>query len=116
MMRRPLWLVAGAALGAGGTVWAERYLRRRVRRVVSLLPARRGGGLLRAAGGRLRAAVEAGRTERVRRESELWSQLGREPEDRIARRGAGVRQGAAPTRSTRSVRPAGAVTSAGAVR
>ena len=33
VIRRPLWLAAGAALGAGGTLWARRRLERLSRRV-----------------------------------------------------------------------------------
>ena len=74
MIRRPMWLAAGTALGAGGTLWLEHRLRRRVQ---AWLP-HEGDPLatVRQVGGRVRAAAEAGRTERARREAELWCQLG----------------------------------------
>lgn len=79
MIRRPLWLGAGVALGVGGTLWAEQQVRRRVRRVsAALTPAGASDEVrrsARAAGARVRAAVEEGRLERRRREAELWAEL-----------------------------------------
>lgn len=37
MMRRPLWLGAGVALGVGGTLWAELRLRRWIKRLPAVL-------------------------------------------------------------------------------
>lgn len=83
MIRRPVWLGAGFVLGVGGTLWAERQVRKRVRRVTSVLSASGAGDELarsaRALGERLRDAVEAGRRERRRSEHELWARLGEVP-------------------------------------
>lgn len=83
MMRRPLWLGTGIALGVGGALWAEQRVRRRVRRAVELLsPAVAGNEALQAArqvGGRLRDAVDAARAERHRHEAELWRRMGEVP-------------------------------------
>ncbi len=90
MMRRPLWLGAGVALGVAGTLWAERRVRRRVRRAVELLsPAVAGSEALQAAremGGRLRDAVGVAREERDRREAELWRRIGEPPPSHAHRR------------------------------
>ncbi len=78
-MRRPVWMAAGVALGVGGTLWAERRVRRAVRQVGDrLAPSNAAAGARALAGGaghRLREAVEVGRDERARRERELWLQL-----------------------------------------
>jgi len=85
MMRRPLWLAAGAALGAGGTVWARRRLERLSRRV---RPTALAGGLAsradrtrRGAADRVRDALDTGRSEARRRQDDLERDL-------AARRGA----------------------------
>ena len=75
-MRRPLWLAAGAALGAGGTVWTRRRIERLSRRmrpgtmagdVVSMV-----GRTRRAGSSRVRDALDAGRAGARRREDALW--------------------------------------------
>jgi hypothetical protein len=80
MIRRPLWLAAGVALGAGGTLWTRRRLERLSRRlergtvaadVVSLVDRSAHGAM-----GRMRDAVDAGRTAARRREDHLWHELG----------------------------------------
>jgi hypothetical protein len=78
-MRRPLWLAAGAALGVGGTLWAERRLRRVAERLTPPALAAEAGRSVRRLGDRVQAAVAAGREERVRREEELWAELGGRP-------------------------------------
>ena len=87
MIRRPFWLVTGAALGAGGTVWARRRLERLSRRVrptavagelVSLVDRTRRG-----AADKVRDALDTGRTEAQRREDGLWRDLG--DRDRVPR-------------------------------
>jgi hypothetical protein len=87
MIRRPFWLVTGAALGAGGTVWARRRLDRLARRVrptavagelVSLADRTRRG-----AADKVRDALDTGRTEAQRREDDLWRDLG--DRDRVPR-------------------------------
>ena len=94
-MRRPLWLGAGVALGVGGTLWAEQQVRRRVRRLSSALtPAGAADELrrsARAAGDRVRGAVDEARLERRRREAELWAGLER-PRSPQASRSKGVLQ------------------------
>ncbi|MGH9082164.1 MAG: hypothetical protein ACRDY3_07650 [Acidimicrobiales bacterium] len=79
MLKRLRWLGTGALLGVGGALWTRRRLVRRLDRAVSVVVP---GGLsgdvavaARQAGARVRAAVEAGRDERRRREAELWAQL-----------------------------------------
>lgn len=83
MIRRPMWLGAGIVLGVGGTLWAERRVRRQVRRATELLsPSVAGSEAVQAAramGGRLRDAVHVARTERRRREAELWRRIGDVP-------------------------------------
>ena len=78
-MRRPLWLAAGAALGAGGTVWARRRLERLSRRVrptavagelVSLAERTRRG-----TADKVRDALDTGRSEARRRQEDLWRDL-----------------------------------------
>jgi hypothetical protein len=87
MMRRPLWLAAGAALGAGGTVWARHRLERLSRRVrpnavageiVSLVDRTRRG-----AADKVRDALDTGRSEAQRREDDLWRDLA--ARDRVPR-------------------------------
>jgi hypothetical protein len=80
MMRRPLWLAAGAALGAGGTLWTRRRLERLSRRV---RPASVAGDIVsmvdrtrRGTTDRVRDAVDAGRAGARRREDDLWRDLG----------------------------------------
>ncbi len=79
MIRRPMWLVAGAALGAGGTVWARRRLERLSRRVrptavagelVSMVDRTRRG-----AADRVRDAVDTGRAQAQRRQDDLRRDL-----------------------------------------
>lgn len=79
MIRRALWLGTGVALGAGGTLWARRQVGALSRR---LQPARVAGGVVtgvehrvRSGTGRVRHAVEAGRVDARRRETELRRQL-----------------------------------------
>jgi hypothetical protein len=82
-MRRPLWFAAGAALGAGGTVWTRRRLERLSRRVrptavvgdiASIVDRTRRGTTE-----RVRAAVDTGRAEARRREDDLWRDLAARP-------------------------------------
>ena len=83
MLKRARWLTVGVVLGIAATLWVRhRLLRRLDRAVATVLP----GGLsgdaattLREAGARVRAAIDAGRDERARREAELWAELEREP-------------------------------------
>ncbi len=78
-MRRLVWLGTGAAIGAGGTVWA----RRRVGKVATRL--RPSAIATSATAGadrrrrdlsvRLRGALESGRLVARQREDELWRDL-----------------------------------------
>jgi hypothetical protein len=81
--KRTFWLVTGAALGAGSSLWAERKVRRTVQSAAARLQpdslavevgrsARQVAG---NAGGRVRDAVSSGRDEMQRREEELWAEL-----------------------------------------
>jgi hypothetical protein len=81
--KRTFWLVAGAAMGAGTSLWAERRLRRSVQQAAARLQpdalvvgmgrsARQAAG---SAGGRVRDALSSGRDEMQRREEELWADL-----------------------------------------
>lgn len=83
MIRRPLWFGAGIAAGAAGTLWAERRVRRQLRRAVDAIsPSAAGQEALRTAReatARMQMAVHAARSERRRRESELWHRLGEVP-------------------------------------
>ena len=84
MIRRPLWLAAGAALGAGGTVWAQRRIGRLTRRVRPTAVATGiAAAVERTKTGtteRVRGAIEAGRADAQRRQDDLWRDL--TPRDR----------------------------------
>lgn len=96
MIRRPLWLGAGMAIGVGGTLWAEQRVKRRVRQLsAALTPAGAADALrreARGAGERVRAAVDDARLERRRREAELWAELERPTAARADRRPKGALQ------------------------
>ncbi len=75
--------MTGAVAGAGSALWAERKVRRTIEQAAARLQpeslaaevgrsARQVAG---TAGRRVREAVDSGRTEKQRRESELWSEL-----------------------------------------
>jgi|HubBroStandDraft_6_1064221.scaffolds.fasta_scaffold895324_2 hypothetical protein len=70
MMKRPFWFGTGLAAGVAGTLWAEQRIRRQV---AKLTP----NEAVRQIGDRVRAAVDAGREERDRREAELLADLDR---------------------------------------
>jgi len=75
-MRRPLWLMAGAALGAGGTLWTRRRVQGLSRRLseggVGAEVASRVERRARATAERVRDAMAVGRGEAQRREDDLW--------------------------------------------
>ena len=83
MPKRTFWLVTGAALGAGSSLWAERRVRRTVHQAAARLQpdalvAEVGRSARQVAGGaadRVREAVSSGRDEKQRREEELWAEL-----------------------------------------
>jgi hypothetical protein len=83
MPRRTFWLVTGAAIGAGSSLWAERKVRKTVQQAAAKLQpdalvvevgrsARQVAG---SAGDRVRDAMSSGRDEMQRREEELWAEL-----------------------------------------
>ena len=74
-MRRATWLVAGAALGAGGTLWAQIRLRRLVGQLAPDQVVDRAQRALVGTGDRVRLAVAAGRDAAVRHEADLWAAL-----------------------------------------
>jgi len=79
VIRRALWFGTGAALGATGTVWARKRVNRLATRLrPGSLAGDVGASLSRRRGevaGRVRAAMESGRTQARRREDELWRDL-----------------------------------------
>jgi hypothetical protein len=104
MPKRTFWLVTGAAVGAGSSLWAERRVRRTVQQATARLQpdalvvevgrtARQVAG---GAGDRFRDAVTTGRQAMLRREEELWSDLAAQgvATDLAPRIGAGARDGA----------------------
>jgi hypothetical protein len=113
--KRTFYLVAGAAIGVGSTLWAERKIRRTAQEVAARLQpdalvvevgrsARQVAG---SAGGRVRDAVSSGRDEMKRREDELWAELAPaapETELRTPRPGAELAPGPAPRRRRMATR------------
>jgi hypothetical protein len=114
MPKRTFWLVTGAAIGAGSSLWAERKVRRTVRTATRKLQpdalvvevgrtARQAAG---NAGGRMRDAMSSGRDEMQRREEELWADLAADaspPPGRLADPPA-AREEAVRTRTLRRLR------------
>ncbi len=85
MLRRPLWLGTGVALGAGGALWLEQRLRRALR---DLAPnhavkaaAQRAGGL----GERVWAAGMAATEEKRRHETQLRARMAHAGRHRVPR-------------------------------
>jgi hypothetical protein len=68
------------AVGVGGTLWAEQRVRRRFHQAVDRLTpsalSQEVAAGARQVGDRIRLAIDAGRTERDRREGELRQQFG----------------------------------------
>ncbi len=87
MPRRTFWLVAGVAIGAGSSLWMEHKVRRTVNQAAARLQpdalvAEVGRSAREAAigaGDRFRDALSSGRSEMLRREEELWSELASRP-------------------------------------
>jgi hypothetical protein len=79
VIRRPLWLAAGAALGVGGTMWTRRRLERLSRRVRPTAVATELASIAertkRGAVHKVRDALDTGRTEAQRRQDDLWHDL-----------------------------------------
>ncbi len=104
MPKRTFWLVTGAAIGAGSSLWAERQVRRTVQQAAARLQpdalvvgvGRSARQAADSAGFRMRDAVASGRDEMQRREEELWADLA----------GQGVTAEPAPPPRSPSLRPA----------
>ena len=83
MPKRTFWLVTGAVVGAGSSLWAERRVRRTVHQAAARLQpdalvaevGRSARQVAVDAADRLREAVASGREEKQRREEELWAEL-----------------------------------------
>lgn len=94
MPKRTFWLVAGVAIGASSSMWAERRVRRtleeaaarlqpdalvvtatRSARQAATVAGRSARAGARTAGERLRHAAVEGRSEMQRHEEQLWSDL-----------------------------------------
>ena len=83
MPKRTFWLVTGAVIGAGSSLWAERKVRRTVEQATAKLQpdalvaevGRSARQVAESAADRVRDAVSAGRDEMQRREEELWADL-----------------------------------------
>lgn len=81
--KRVFWLVTGAAVGAGSSLWAERRVRRTVQQAVARLQpdalvSELGNSALHLAGAateRLRDSVTVGRIEMHQFEDQLWEEL-----------------------------------------
>jgi len=71
MIRRPLWLGTGIVVGVGGTLWAQRQVRRAVAHVSPDHMARQAVGSVRSLGDRARHAYGAAQEERRRQEQDL---------------------------------------------
>jgi len=78
-MRRPMWLAAGALLGAGSTLWTRRRLERLARRVRPTSVAGELGSMVdrtrRSAADKVRDALDTGRVDAQRRQDDLWRDL-----------------------------------------
>jgi hypothetical protein len=79
VIRRPLWLAVGAALGVGGTVWTRRRVERLSQRVRPTAVATEVASIVertrRGASERVRDALDTGRAEAQRQQDALWSDL-----------------------------------------
>jgi hypothetical protein len=80
MLRRVRWFGAGAALGIGASVWAQRKLRTATARYRPGRMATTATGKARALPGDVRAALHEGRSTMRQREAELRRELKRVPE------------------------------------
>lgn len=75
MFKRVRWVGMGLAAGAGGTVWAQYRLRRRVERYLPAQVRADVAARVRAAGTDLRDAFQEGRAAMADREAQLRAQL-----------------------------------------
>lgn len=76
MLKRVRWIGTGAVLGAGGSIWAQQALRRRVRRLRPDSLARRAVEGARTLGADVGGALGEGRQAMREREAELRARLG----------------------------------------
>jgi hypothetical protein len=104
MPKRTFWLVTGAAIGAGSSLWAERKVHRAVQQAAARLQpdaivvevgrsARQVAG---TAGDRVRGAMSSGRDEMQRREEELWAELAAQGVEHPATAGPRARASSVP--------------------
>jgi hypothetical protein len=94
VFKRLIWWASGAVMGAGGSIWAQRKVKKVVRAQVervqeTLHPAH----IAAAAKGRVVHAIDEGRGAAMRRERELHGRLADARSARSERRGT-VRAGA----------------------
>ena len=75
MTKRLRWMGLGMLAGAGGTMWAQRRVRRRLERYLPAQLRAEVSSRVRAAGSDLRGALEEGREAMTEREAELRAQL-----------------------------------------
>ncbi|MHB8318315.1 MAG: hypothetical protein ACYDEP_03645 [Acidimicrobiales bacterium] len=79
-MKRPIWFTSGVVVGVGGTIWAERRVRKIVEETTARLSTEHALELARSrihgARDRVRNAIDAGRDEIDRREEQLRGELG----------------------------------------
>jgi hypothetical protein len=80
MLRRARWFGAGAALGIGASVWAQRKIKTATSRYRPSGLATTASGKARALSGDVRAALLDGRSAMREREAELRRGLNRVPE------------------------------------
>ncbi len=81
--KRPFWLAAGAAIGAGSSLWIERRIRRTVHEAVNRLQpdalaveiGKSARQIAESTSERLRGAVAVGRDEMRQHEEQLWQDL-----------------------------------------
>jgi hypothetical protein len=71
MIKRVIWLGMGAVIGASGSVWANRRVRRMVDRYAPVEVRHRIEDRVRTASGHVRSAVHDGRDAMREREAEL---------------------------------------------
>lgn len=85
MIKRLVWWTSGALMGASGSMWLQRKVRRTVQERIAPSAIAQGiTGRARELGGGVRSAVDEGRAAMRTREAELRDELGA----RRVRRGA----------------------------
>jgi hypothetical protein len=79
MFKRVRWTMLGAAAGVGGSIWAQRRVRRSVARYLPEQVTAEARARMARTAEDLRAAVGEGRTAMAEREAELRASLPRHP-------------------------------------